>query len=94
MVAAFVLCDLVTEKSNRYAPIFRTDRSMLTGQLFLNLGTTLMDFVIPTTKRCPHMGCALKWNPAEHTWDCPCHGSRFDEHGELIDGPAMKNGDV
>jgi len=42
----------------------------------------------PTVPRCPHLGCALKYNKQEHTWDCPCHGSRFDENGELIDNPA------
>ncbi len=38
--------------------------------------------------RCPHLGCALKWNPREHTWDCSCHGSRFGEDGRLLDNPA------
>ena len=40
--------------------------------------------------RCPHLGCELKWNPSERTWDCPCHGSRFDYDGNLIDNPAQK----
>ncbi len=39
--------------------------------------------------RCPHMGCQLEWNPDEKTWDCPCHGSRFDYRGRLIDNPAQ-----
>ena len=37
------------------------------------------------------MGLMLKWNKAEHTWDCPCHGSRFDEDGGLIDNPAKRD---
>lgn len=41
-------------------------------------------------KRCPHMGCGLKWNPDENSWDCPCHGSRFSSEGDLIDDPAQK----
>lgn len=38
--------------------------------------------------RCPHMGCELAWNPDEKSWDCPCHGSRFDVDGKLLDNPA------
>jgi Rieske Fe-S protein len=40
--------------------------------------------------RCTHLGCQLEWNPDELSWDCPCHGSRFDYKGNLIDNPAMK----
>ncbi len=41
--------------------------------------------------RCPHLGCQLAWNPDEQSWDCPCHGSRFDCRGNLISGPAQSN---
>jgi glycine/D-amino acid oxidase-like deaminating enzyme/nitrite reductase/ring-hydroxylating ferredoxin subunit len=40
--------------------------------------------------KCPHLGCLLAWNPDELSWDCPCHGSRFDYRGQLISGPAME----
>ena len=46
-------------------------------------------FVI--SPKCPHLGCQLEWNPDEKSWDCPCHGSRFDYYGNLIDNPAQEN---
>ena len=44
----------------------------------------------PVDIRCPHLGCQLEWNPDEGSWDCPCHGSRFDRFGHLISGPAQE----
>ena len=40
---------------------------------------------------CKHLGCELSWNNLEKTWDCPCHGSRYDFKGNLIYGPSVKN---
>jgi nitrite reductase/ring-hydroxylating ferredoxin subunit len=40
---------------------------------------------------CPHLGGVVHWNTAESSWDCPCHGSRFDCHGKVIEGPAVQD---
>jgi glycine/D-amino acid oxidase-like deaminating enzyme/nitrite reductase/ring-hydroxylating ferredoxin subunit len=46
-------------------------------------------YMVDTT--CTHMGCELNWNTAEKSWDCPCHGSRFDVDGNVLEGPALRS---
>lgn len=91
MVAAQTLTALVQGRPDPLMGMLSPDRKMRAGQLAANLGTTLLNFLTPTARRCSHLGCALKWNPQEHSWDCPCHGSRFRSDGRLIDNPAMKD---
>lgn len=88
LVAAEILCDLVQDKYNPYASVFSPSRSILHPQLAINAFESTVGLLTPTVPRCPHLGCALKYNKAEHSWDCPCHGSRFTERGELINNPA------
>ena len=88
MAAAAVLTDLVQEKENPYAALFSPSRSILRPQLLCNALEATVHLLTPTAPRCPHLGCALKWNKQEHSWDCPCHGSRFTEDGALLDNPA------
>lgn len=88
MVSGMILKDLVCEKPNKYAEIFSPSRSIIRPQLAVNAAESIWGLVRPTAPRCPHLGCALKYNPDEHSWDCSCHGSRFSENGELIDNPA------
>ncbi len=88
MAAAMVLTDLILGKDTPYAPLFSPSRTMLRPQLASNILQATVNLLTPSKKRCPHLGCALKWNSQEHTWDCPCHGSRFTEKGKRIDNPA------
>lgn len=88
MAAAMILTDKILGRENAYEDVFSPSRTMLRPQLAVNALEALGNLLTPTLKRCPHMGCALKWNREEQTWDCPCHGSRFTKEGELIDNPA------
>ena len=88
MAAAMILVDLIQNKENPYASLFSPSRSMLHTQLLRNCLETTVNLLRPTRPRCPHMGCALHWNKAEHSWDCSCHGSRFDKDGKVLNNPA------
>ena len=88
MVAANILCDLMQGKPSPHSEVFSPSRTILRPQLAINAIESTLGLITPTAPRCPHLGCALKYNRAEHSWDCPCHGSRFTEDGELIDNPA------
>ena len=91
MAAAEILADLITDRKNDFADVFSPSRSMLKLQLPVNGFESVIGLLTPSKKRCPHLGCALKWNEAEHSWDCPCHGSRFSEDGKVLDNPANGN---
>lgn len=92
MTAAMLLSDMILGKRNGFASVFDPSRSIVNPQLFINGAEAVCNLLTPSKKRCPHLGCALKWNEAERSWDCPCHGSRFTEHGRVLDNPA--NGDL
>ncbi|MDE6590579.1 MAG: Rieske 2Fe-2S domain-containing protein, partial [Oscillospiraceae bacterium] len=75
-------------RDSPYAALFSPSRSVLRPQLAANAAGAAASLLTPTAPRCPHMGCALKYNPQEHSWDCPCHGSRFGADGQLLDNPS------
>ena len=91
MVAAQLLTDIITGKKSPYEAVFSPSRSMLHAQLGVNAVEAGKNLLTVSPRRCSHLGCALKWNSQERSWDCPCHGSRFEENGRLIDNPATKN---
>lgn len=92
MLSAVLLSDRICGRHNGFEEAFDPSRSIIRPQLFVNGFESIKNLLTPTKKRCPHLGCALKWNPDEHSWDCACHGSRFDESGKVLDNPA--NGDL
>ena len=91
MVSSMILTDMLLGKQNDFESVFTPQRFSFNKQFFINVGETTKNLLTPTTKRCSHLGCALKYNKQEHSWDCPCHGSRFDNHGNIINNPATKD---
>ena len=101
MASAGIISALILEKKSPVAYAFSPQRefSPRMDRLFSHVVYTLQGMtkhLLPSGKKvfvsnCPHMGCRLEWNPEEETWDCPCHGSRFDQEGRLIDDPAKKD---
>ncbi len=89
MAAAIVLEEMIISGKSMYEQLFSPQRSFIHPQLAVNLTSALGNIIRPG-KRCTHMGCALRWNPQERTWDCPCHGSRFREEGTVLENPAKR----
>lgn len=98
MLSAMIISDLIVGKENPYAKVFSPQRLLVRA----GIGHFMVD-VIESIKgigkgmfkkkneKCSHMGCALEWNEAERSWDCPCHGSRYGRDGKLIDNPAQED---
>lgn len=92
MTAAMILQDQLCGRENPYAEVFSPQRMNLRASarnFLMDAGVSIKNLLTPGAPRCPHMGCRLVWNPEEKSWDCPCHGSRFDENGKLLDNPAL-----
>ena len=96
-IAANIITDRIMGKENSYEYIFksvRLDAIENKEEIGNILKETAKSFVgkrfdgkkEPT---CTHLGCKATWNDLEETWDCPCHGSRFDKNGKVIEGPAV-----
>lgn len=65
-------------------------RFVINKQLADNMINAIQNLLTFKKPRCAHLGCALNYNKIDKTWECPCHGSRYDSDGNLLDGPAQK----
>ena len=90
MAAAHLLTALILEKPHPCKLLLSPQRRMLRPQLAVNGWESAVNLLAPGLHRCTHMGCRLNWNPQEHSWDCPCHGSRFSRSGQVLNNPAVK----
>ena len=100
-IAGMLLTDLIQGRRNRWAALYSPSRKRAgaVGEFLqenLNVARQYFNYLrsrpAPELSLvCPHLGCRVNWNDAENTWDCPCHGSRFDRRGRVICGPANKD---
>lgn len=102
MLAAMLIRDEIWDVFNPYAGLFSPQRfhpAASVGAFAEDVGKSVQGLAkgFPLLfkkkenhRRCPHMGCELNWNEDEQSWDCPCHGSRFDKEGRLLDDPARR----
>ena len=95
MVSAHLLTDLICKRTSPYEALYSPLRFPALSAVprlashMTRSAAGLIKGLAPGVMRCPHMGCKLSWNAAEATWDCPCHGSRFDSSGKLMTGPSQ-----
>ncbi len=95
MVAAMILRDELCGIANPYSHVFSPQRLNIragTRDFLIDMGVNAKGLIqgifCRKTPCCKHMGCKLIWNPEEETWECPCHGSRFQKDGQLLDNPS------
>lgn len=94
MAAARLLSDMIAGKENPYARGFTPQRLHWSGagNFCRDAGESVKGLTggLFHRPRCTHMGCRLHWNREEQTWECPCHGSRFDAEGHVLCEPAQR----
>ncbi|MBQ6786682.1 MAG: FAD-dependent oxidoreductase [Lachnospiraceae bacterium] len=97
MISAMIIRDMICGKQSPYEEVFTPQRLLFRAGI-KDLCVDIGESVVGLTKglfsrketRCSHMGCHLTWNEEEKSWDCPCHGSRYDNDRKLIDNPAQR----
>ncbi|MBQ6494783.1 MAG: FAD-dependent oxidoreductase [Bacilli bacterium] len=99
-LAGSIIKDIILKKDNKYINLFNPNRiniNTITKSItngYKNIDSFIKSYKEKPKIKCPHMGCNLIYNDIENTWDCPCHGSRFNEHGKSISSPANKDIDI
>ena len=91
MIASSIIKDLITGNTNKYAKLYRLNRRLPIGKFSINIIEILLNFLNPKIKRCSHLGCALIYNEIEDSYECMCHGSKYDKNGIILYNPANKN---
>jgi len=94
-LGARIVADMILGRENPWAETFSAGRIPVksAGDWFAGAGNAIVHLaeriVNTDAPSCTHLGCVLAWNESEESWDCPCHGSRYDARGKVLHGPAV-----
>lgn len=91
MLGAQILTDVINGKQNNYSDLFSPSRKVLAKPLFENIKTAVKNLFSLGGPRCSHLGCKLHYNSVDNTYECMCHGSKYDKNGKIIETPAQKD---
>lgn len=89
MASSLIIADMI--EKNIVCDLTDPRRIVINKRLFSNIANSVKHLFRFKKPRCKHLGCSLKYNKIEHTWECPCHGSRYNASGEVLDGPSQKD---
>ena len=98
-IAANIITDEILNGNSKYSELFNSTRVKPIknkDEMKNIISETYNSLIKPKfskeeKKCCGHLGCKMEFNETTKEWECPCHGSRFEENGELIDGPSVKD---
>ena len=90
MLAAHIITDLINGRKNKFARLFSPQRKMPFKPLISNIVSAAKGIFVFNKKRCKHLGCGLNYNSLDQTYECPCHGSKYDIDGNIIETPTQK----
>ena len=89
----FRSADYISGRKNKYAKLFHPKRWSPAFPLLKNIGVAGINLLKPK-KRCTHLGCALYYNKEEQVYECPCHGTKYDNEGNILFNPANTSKDL
>lgn len=93
MLSSLILADYISGRKNKYAKLFHPKRWSPAFPLLKNIGVAGINLLKPK-KRCTHLGCALYYNKEEQVYECPCHGTKYDNEGNILFNPANTSKDL
>lgn len=91
MISAQIITDMINGDENEFTELFNPSRKVLVKPLFENVKTAVKNLLTFKGPRCSHLGCKLHYNCDDDSYECMCHGSKYDKTGKLIETPAQKD---